>query len=279
MNTPKNACEKVEKPLSVKSVHYSSRSQTLKISFNHPITAPEDLKSALRIELSDPEDTSKTYGLKHAKISLDGSRSRIIIKLNFKTENQTFFEKYQLVINEINKGTMKAERDQREIFKGFPITQTDVTHIESSVADTSVTVAKGASYSLNILSLILAVISVSLVVIMVKLLQLLFFLLYINIDLPSNAARFIYSFRKNILDYFPTFLRFGGNKYRLDAANANEIGSQTSDGLFSKFCVPHRVFEENHQTCSVFVNLGSFITQLVVFFSLKLIVFLVVIVE
>ena len=211
---------------------------------------------------------------------MDDSASKIIIEFDWKREDKSF-EDYDIVINEVSERTIKAERDNRDIFKAYPITKNGIVYIKSIAADSSVTAAKGTSYSLNILSIILVLVSVSMAVIMIKLFQLLFFLLFINVNLPSNAARFINSFRKNIMDYFPTFIRLGGNKKRSDTtATLRRIIQETttdtaknSDDLFSKFCTPHKKLEENDQTCSVFINLGSFITQLMIFLTLKLLVY------
>ena len=119
---------------------------------------------------------------------------------------------------------------------------------------------------------------------MIKLFQLLFFLLFINVNLPSNAVRFIYSFSKNILDYFPTFLPIGGNQKVSGAASREGTISQStreeraydSDRAFKQFCIPHIKFEENAQTCSAFINLGSFINQLLIFLIVKLVILSIV---
>ena len=273
-----NSCQRIENPLFLKRVDYSSTSQTLKISFNQLIITPRDLNSALKIELKHPQSSTQPYQVKHKEINLDDSGSRIIIKFEFKKENQSFTD-YEIVITEITESTIKAQRNPRDIFKAFPITQKGVTYIKSRIADISVTAAKGTSYSLNILSIILLLISLSLAVIMIKLFQLLFFLLFININLPSNIGRFIYSFKKNILDYFPTFVRIGANPKMAQTTNSiNRIIEEKASGRANqtqvqRFCFPHHKLEENDQTCSVFVNLGSFITQLVIFLILKLLVY------
>ena len=275
-----NTCEKAEKPLLVKSIDYSSLTQRLTVSFNQAIITPNDLNSALKIELKEPQNSTPPSEINHRKVNLDDSRSRIIIEFDFKKEDKQF-EDHQILVTEVNKETIKAERDPRDIFKAYPITKSEVTSIESNLAETAITAGQGASYSLGLLSIILMFVSLSMAVIMVKLFQLLFFLLYIDVNLPSNAARFVDKFRKNMLDYFPAFLRLGGNKKRSGTTStlrriiqsSETQTARSSDDLFAQFCFPHKKLEENGQTCSVFINLGSFITQLVLFLILKLIVY------
>ena len=274
-------CQKAEKPLTVKEVDYSSLTETLTVSFNQAIITPSNLNSALKVELKDPQNSTPAHEIQYKDISLDESGSRIIFEFDFKKEDKSF-EEYQIVIVEAQEGSIKAERDPRDIFKAYPIIQNDVTYIKSAIAESSVAAAKGTSYSLTFISIVLTMVSVSMAVIMIKVFQLLFFLLFINVNLPVNAASFISTFRTNILDYFPTFIHIGGNKKRSDTAGQRlrriiqdtaSNATQKSDDLFSQFCFPHKKLEENDQTCSVFINLGSFITQQVIFFALKLIVY------
>ena len=75
---------KVEKPLALKKVDYSSITQTLRVSFNQAIIVQENLKSSLKIELKDPKTPILRYEIKHKEISLDDSKSRIIIEFDFK---------------------------------------------------------------------------------------------------------------------------------------------------------------------------------------------------
>ena len=146
----------------------------------------------------------------------------------------------------------------------------------------SLTASKGTSFSFTIVSLMMPFISMGMTVIMIKFLQSLFFLLFINVNIPPNASRLLDNMRKSILDYFPTILRLGGNKKREETANTfrrmmttatTTEAAKRSDEVFSQFCIPHKKLDENQQTCSVFINLGSFITQLVLLLVLKLIIY------
>ena len=284
LNPSQNACEKAEKPLTVKSIDYSSLTKTLKISFNQAIIGPNELNPAFKVELRDPQNSSASYETKHQEISLDDSRSRIKIKFDYDKEDQTY-EHYEIIISEVTKGTIKAERDPRDVFKSYPITKNPVTYIKSNLADTTAAVAQGTSILITMLSLVLIFVSIGMAIIMIKIIQLIFFLLFIKVNLPSNAARFIDSFRKNIIDYFPTILRLGDNQSRPGLArkirdllqqNSADEAAKLSDEAYTSFCIPHPKFEENHQTCSAFINLGSFITQLGIFLLLKFILFCII---
>ena len=274
-----NLCHKIEKPLEVKTTYYYALTQTLVVSFNQPIIVSTDLHTNLNIELRDPLAPAKTTKVSPRHISLDDSNSRIQIQFDFDLQDESF-EDYQIVIAGLSQGVIQAERDNKDILTNYPIIQDEITHIKSPLTDTSVVAAQGTSITLRIISLLLVFVSISIAIITIKLFQILFFLLFINVNLPSNATRFIYSFKKNILDYFPIFLIIRANKKRTESlttrrliqATTSEAG-QRSDDLFSRFCIPHRKFEENDQTCSVFINVGSFITQLVVFLIVKFIVY------
>ena len=217
-------------------------------------------------------------------MNLDGSTTRIIIKIDFEKEGRSF-QDHQLLIRDLKTNTIKAERDSRVVFKGYPITQDGISYIKSSVASTTETVAKGTSSAMSLFSILIALFSITMAVVMIKLFQLLFFLLFININLPSNASRFIALFRKSILDYFPTFLKIGSNAGRMGGpstlrrvieASATTEAAQKTGSSINRYCTPHFKFEENGMTCSAFVNLGSFITQLIIFLVLRMIILLIV---
>ena len=265
-------CQKIEKPLAVKKVYYSALHTELEVAFNQVFIANTNLNSQLKIELKDPQNSAIIYQINHAEIRLDDSSSRLLIKFDFEKEDKSF-EEHRIEISEVITGTIKAQRDNKDVFKSYPIAHEGVTFIKSGLAKTSVAVAQGTNFTMTTISLILMITSISMAIIMIKLFQLLFFLLFININLPSNASKFLYSFRKNILDYFPTILRLGENKTISGdggSQGGGEVEASKSDESFDNFCVPHKKFEENDQTCSSFVNLGSFITQLLIFLALKL---------
>ena len=124
-------------------------------------------------------------------------------------------------------------------------------------------------------------VSVSMAIVMIKVFQLLFFLLFINTSLPANASQFIYSFKKNILDYFPSFIKSGENSgTETGAGSTLRRVIQTVAGKVEEVakdpCLPHKKFEENDQTCSSFVNLRSFISQTIIFLVIKIIVGLLI---
>ena len=132
---------------------------------------------------------------------------------------------------------------------------------------------------------------------MIKLYQLLYFLLFINIKLPSNATQFISSFKKNILDYIPQLINIGAVQSSQDAQSESrqirilfqrslQVGAVRSteappftyntDQDSINFCTPHLKFDENGLTCDVFTNIGSYISQVLIIFSIKLILLLAV---
>ena len=279
-NSEKNVCDKIEKPLILQRVFYSDLHNRMEISFNQAIII-KSIESTLKVHLKDPKSPTILTEIQHKTITLDRSKSRIFIDIDFQKEGKSF-EENELVVREVTPRSITAERDPRVVFEEYPITQSGVSYFNSPLTSSSVVMGGGSSVLTNLVSAGLIIGSMSTAVVMIKVFQMLSFLLFINIELPQNASRFIYSFRKNAMDYVPTVIKFGddpgggseGRRRRLRAMEEVSPAetAKKSDQKFNEFCVPHRKFEEMGQTCSAFINLGSFITQLIIFVLLKFIV-------
>ena len=121
---------------------------------------------------------------------------------------------------------------------------------------------KGMSF----LTILLLLLSVSLAVAMIKLYQLIFFLMFINIEIPNNAARLIQSFKTSPIDYAPsinTIFSGGGS------SSSRRILSEELTMDHSFVCLAHKKFQENGQGCNSFENIGGHITQFFAFLAIR----------
>ena len=87
---PTKVCEKAEKPLVIRDIDYSSRIQTLTISFNQAIIAPSDLNLAHIIQIQHAQNSTSPYRVTHKETSLDESRSKLRIKMDLSKVDVTF---------------------------------------------------------------------------------------------------------------------------------------------------------------------------------------------
>ena len=274
-------CEKVDLPIMVTKTSYSEMNQQLKVEFNQKITTKE-LPGSLSFELFDPISQKTLQKITPKRATIEASERRIIVDFDF-LEAGLDFEEHQIIVKEAIERAIIARNDTRVSFIRFPITKANISHFSSAAAQVANEFSQGSSAFLSILSIILVFVSISMAVVMIKLFQLLFFLLFINVRLPANASKFILSFRKNIMDYFPTFINMGKNETRgaggagstlrrVVQTAVSQIGKREQS--FNEFCIPHEKFDENDQTCSSFINLGSFISQLIIFIVAKSIIYL-----
>ena len=281
-------CERVANPILITDQYYSEVSQKIELTFNQKLTT-SNLKDNLKLTLSDPSGGVAERSLRPPKQAyLDTSYKTIHIIVDFAGIEQTFTD-FDIVITESTEGTIRAANDSRVRFTKYPVRSREITLFLSPLSRFIISAGKSASVLMQILSFILVLLSISMAIAMIKVFQLIFFLLFINIRLPSNATQFIFSFRKNIIDYIPPLLLFGDSGLASDPAKGSFVGGIRRRGLlFERFrllqqsssnqavCIPHRKFEENQLRCNVFFNNGSFIIEIIISLSLKLFIVLLI---
>ena len=296
----KKICQKVRLEVEVDSIHYSVITELLEVTFNQPVVI-QSLKNDLKIELKNPtksgsnEPNSVENGqntpllVTPVSIVLKNNDKRISAKLDFRLLNTTFSD-LEIHINELIPGSIQSTADPRVIYKNFPIKKSRISFFHSKAAETAKSLAEGTTKAVSISSALLMVFSVSMAVGMIKIFQMLFFLIFINVELPANLSVFIFSFRKNLLDYIPPlpFLKRlklaenqGSEKRVLGAVSgvSGAEGGGSDEDLYSGRldlrhldCKMHWKFEEAGMDCSAFVSLGAFITELVIFVGLKIVI-------
>ena len=268
-------CSLIRLPLRINKIYYSNLSYELEIYFNQQIVE-KDLSKNLKVEIYDHDNPNEAIELEKTKINLDDSKSILQIYLNLDQLKEGFNEK-EVRVSERSLGAIKSKRDERVIFKNYPISKKEINYFQTGLTQIGAKVGGGSSVVFNGVSLLMILISIGMAVAMVKLLQLIYLLLFINVELPSNTSNFIFSFRKNLLDYVPPFIRFEaktGSKSRVLRSLQAASGSlaQQSDKDYQQFCILHAKFKENESSCSVFESLGGFFTQALAFLALKLVI-------
>ena len=203
------------------------------------------------------------------------SGERISSKFDFR-KLQANFEGFEIKVGEGLSNNIQARSNVSVIYKDYPILIKDVSFFDSAIVDAAVTIADVSTKSLSVLTVLMLLFSVSFAVAMIKLYQVIFFLMFINVELPSNAGRMIETFKRSPLDYTPSIRQlFGGGGeakgVAAGAARRSLLGEEVKENG-SLVCLTHTKFDENGLKCSALDNVGKFVTQLMAFILIILIV-------
>ena len=280
-----NNCLLVSLPARVLRSTFNNRNQEVYFVFNQrvEINNIEGLKFRL-VNPEAPEEASVDLKGLQTDLELVDDGERISAKFDFKRLERSF-EGHQVLIDEGIPDNIRARANSSVVYKEYPIAIKGVSYYQSVITDTAVTLAGVSGSSLTVISVVMLFFSLSFAVAMIKLYQLIFFLMFINVEMPSNAGRMIETFRMTPLDYTPDirelFGRGEGAKVkfwrRVLAGGGSGSGSFGASGMEegdSWICLTHRKFDENGLGCGALDNTGKFFTQIAVFLGIKIVVFL-----
>ena len=279
LQTLNQACKQTTPAISIIRASFDQAKTEGYIIFNQKVVMKTT--EAFMFKLIDPSGKREPIDLKSiSKPSIDTSDRRLLLKFSFEELKQNFWGN-NIEISITFSEVLKSLQDPRLSFEGYPVILKDVSHHNSAIEPATINIVKFSASSFNLMSLLLLLASVGLAVAMIKLFQLIFFLMFFNVVLPENLEKVINLFRRTIIDYFPVsaipFLGGGSSDGQSSSRRLLQGSTSTAQGDVQGvggFCVPHRIFDENDQSCSSLANTGKFVNQFLIFLTIKLIIVL-----
>ena len=258
---------KIELPVSVIGVEYIEAKTRLIIGFNQQVKVSDFGKFKFKM-VTPAEQKTILEEIPVVAIGLDEAGKALEVDFNLEKLKKTILD---FTIEMTDSGIPTADSGSGEteesnfaslasiistsnpkiVFFDYPITKANLNHFYSETAKRAVVIAKSTTYILNTVVFFMLIVSVGMASSMIKMVQMVYFIIFLNIKIPSNASKFIESFKKSIFDYFPNLPK-------------KHISVDTTD------CTIHPVFRENGLECLGILNIGGYFMQFVGFIILKL---------
>ena len=166
-----------------------------------------------------------------------------------------------ITVSESNPYTIHIKDRPDQPFTGFPMAISGVNYYnDGGFSDSLANFTRTAMYVLSLIVLIMMILSIAMALSMIKLLQLIYFLLFLDLKLPRNAAIYLNGFRKTLLDYLPMPVKLNRGEPQQRALT----------------CQIHRIFKINKLDCVGINNYGGFVIQFGGLILAKLLIMLLI---
>ena len=270
-----STCKLFSLPVSILRSGFNSRTNEVYIIFNQKINIEnlEKLEFSLKNgqkEEKEKENSSTDLNPIRSMPVLSESGERISSILNLNQLDQEL-EDSIIQISEGVQNNIKSSQNTSVLFKDYPISIPNVSYFNSEIAIAAVQIVDVSSKAFNFLSVFLLALSISFAVAMIKLYQLIYFLMFINLEIPGNAQSMIEMFKMSLLDYAQSLRKLiWGDKGKDGVKRRVMQMDRVREGGFAGGCLTHRRFDENGLSCDAFDNIESYLIQFAVFLLIKL---------